>query len=283
VARAGALGPLGHIRLAGWREGGALLGVTAAAVAPAFLVQMTAAPYALFAASFAVLCLAGAVTMRQEWAGPVRHSPSGFRTILADPVARGLLVLAVVNAAPLGVTSTLFLFFVQGRLAAPGWEGPLLVLFFLSAALAAPLWARLAARHAARSVLSGAMLLSVAVFAFATSLGAGDVAAFAAVCVLSGAAVGADLVILPALFARRMSQIAPDAGEGFGLWSFASKFTLAFAAVLLLPLLDARGFVPGGDSPEAALSLLSLLYAALPCAIKLVAIALLWVMRLPED
>ena len=65
------------------------------------------------------------------------------------------------NAAPVAVSSTLFLFFVESRLAAPGWEGPLLLLFFLSAALAAPLWGRLAEQFGAKPVLLAGMVLSI--------------------------------------------------------------------------------------------------------------------------
>jgi GPH family glycoside/pentoside/hexuronide:cation symporter len=46
----------GHLKLAGWRETGALLGVCAAAAAPS-LLESTGAPYAGFAVGFAILCL----------------------------------------------------------------------------------------------------------------------------------------------------------------------------------------------------------------------------------
>ncbi len=283
VARAAALGPAGHVRLAGWREGGALLGVSLAAMAPAVFASVTAWPYAAFAGGFAVLCALAYVAMRREWDGASVVAPGGFGPVLADPLARRLLLLGVVNAAPVAVTSTLFLFFVESRLAAPGWEGPLLILFFLSAAAATPVWARLAARYGARPTLMSAMVLSILTFGFAATLGAGDIGPFAAVCVLSGAMLGADMVILPAAFARRLERISPGAAEGFGLWSFAAKFTLAFAAAILLPLLDSAGFTPGGANDPGALSTLAMLYALVPCALKLVAVALLAATPLPED
>ncbi len=103
------------------------------------------------------------------------------------------------------------------------------------------------------------------------------------ICVVSGATVGADLVILPALFAGRMAAIDGAAAKGFGLWSFASKFTLAFAAVALLPALDRAGFRTGAASPASALALLGALYALLPCALKLVAVGLLVRTPIPKD
>ncbi|MBL3594948.1 MFS transporter [Rhodovulum sulfidophilum] len=276
VSRAGRMGPGGHVRLAAWRETGGLLGVSVAAVAPTVLMTLTEAPFAAFALGFGVLAAVAAVAMWRDWSLPAAAETTGWREVLADAVARRLLLLALINATPVAVTSTLFLFFVESRLGLPGWEGPLLVLFFLSAAASAPGWGRAARRFGEKPALLAGMGLSILAFGFATLLGTGDGLAFAAICVASGAALGADMTLLPAIFAGRMARIAPNAGQAFGLWSFVSKFTLALAAVAVLPLLQAAGFESGETaSPERALVLLSLLYAALPCALKLVALALL--------
>lgn len=289
VARAAALGPGGHVRLAAWRETGALAGICVASVAPALLAAAGAArPFALFAAGFAALVLAALAAMRRAWAARLPAGAgggaglAGFRIVLADRVARRLLLVALVNAAPVAVTSTLFLFYVESRLAAPGWEGPLLVLFFLAAAASAPLWGRAARAFGARRVLLWGMALSILSFAFAALLGEGDVAAFALVCAASGAALGADMTLLAALFAARLERIAPGAAQGFGLWGFVTKAMLALAAGTLLPLLGALGFTPGAANPPEALLALSLLYAALPCLLKLVALGLLAATPLTE-
>jgi len=265
----------GHVRLAAWRETGALLGVSLAAVAPVAAGALLPAPFAGFALLFALLALAAAWGMAGEWRGGGTKASVGLRIILGDRTARRLLWVALANATPVAVTSTLFLFFVESRLAAPGWEGPLLLLFFLAAAAAAPLWGRLAEALGARPVLIAGMLLSVVAFAGASALGPGDVGLFALVCLASGAALGADMTLLPALFARRMAVIAPRGGQGFGLWSLVTKFTLAIAAAILLPALDAVGFRSGGENDPTALAALGMLYALVPCGLKLLAIALL--------
>ncbi len=121
-----------------------------------------------------------------------------------------------------------------------------------------------------------AATLSVAAFAFALALGPGDLLPFALICLASGAALGADMTLLPALFAARLEQIAPEAAQGFGLWSFVTKATLALAAATVLPALGLAGFVAGVPAnPAGALLLLTLLYAGLPCALKLLALALM--------
>lgn len=283
VAKAAALdGPTGHIRLARWRESGALLGVCLAAMAPTVIASLELPAFPVFAVVFALATCLAVLGMRGQWTTGVPQSQSGFGPVLRDAQARRLLVLALVNSAPVAVSSTLFLFFVESRLQAPGWEGPLLLLFFLAAALAAPLWGFLAERHGVRTVLLAAMLLSILAFAGALLLGTGDVVLFALVCLGSGAALGADMTLLPAVFSARLARIAPGATEGFALWSFVSKFTLAFAAVALLPVLEMQGYRSGSENGEAALWSLSLLYAGLPCLLKLLAIALLVTTKIEE-
>ena len=276
VAKAASLPGAGHLLLARWRETGGLLGVCAASVAPVGLGAFMGAPFAGFAVGFAVLALASVVMMRNEWQQVDAPAAPGFAIVLRDPVARMLLLIALLNAAPVAVSSTLFLFYVESALQAPGWEGPLLLLFFLAAAAAAPLWGFLAERHGPKPVLLAAMVLAIVAFGGALFLSAGDIALFALVCIGSGAALGADLTLLPAMFAARMAAISPSAAEGFGLWSLVSKFTLAFAAVTLLPILQMSGF--GSDATvhsQSAIRTLIWLYAGLPCILKLLAIGLL--------
>jgi glycoside/pentoside/hexuronide:cation symporter, GPH family len=281
VAAAPRLGPQGYLTLAAWRETGALLGVCAASVAPTAL-DATGDPYGNFALGFAGLCLVAVWLMRREWSGSGSVSgDGGFRKVLSDRIARRLLIVALMNAAPVAVSSTLFLFYVESVLAAPGWEGPLLLLFFLAAAASAPVWTRLAARFGPRAMLLAAMALAIAAFSLVLALGPGDTLVFAVICLASGAALGADFALLPALFSRRLEQVAPEAAAGFGLWAFVSKLTLAFAAVVLLPALDAAGFRSGGDNPQAALDLLTWLYALVPCVLKLGAMAVLATTPLP--
>ncbi|WP_306133085.1 MFS transporter [Roseivivax marinus] len=283
VTAAGQLGAAGHVRLARWRETGSLLGVATGAALPTVLAGAGLPAFPLFAVLFVMATLGALWLMRHDWPGGANLPDAGLRPILRDRVARRLLVAAFANAAPVAVTSTLFLFYVESRLAAPGWEGSLLLLFFLSAAAAAPLWGRAAERTGPKRTLMAAMGLSLASFAAVLALGVGDVAAFAVICVLTGVATGADLTLLPAIFAARMARVAPSATSGFALWSFVQKSTLAFAAIALLPSLSRAGFEPGAENAPEALRALSLMYAGLPCLLKLAALAVLAATPVEED
>ena len=275
--------PKGHVKLAAWRETGALLGICVAAVAPTLLMGYDFDAFTAFAWGFAAATVAAIIWMWPEWTSRVQTEPTPIKAIWSDSQARRLLLLALVNATPLAVSSTLFLFYVESALGGVGWEGALLVLFFLAAALSSPMWSKLASRYGEKPVLLSAMILAVISFGYTYTLGTGDVIPFAIVCILSGATIGADLTLLPALFAKRMSVIAPNGGQGFGLWSLVSKFTLAFAAVVLLPLLEGAGFQSGNPSqPQEAVVTLVALYALVPSVLKLVAIALLVATKLED-
>jgi len=264
-----------HLRLAGWREAGTLVGVSAAAVLPSVLPGGSAS----FGWVFAGLALAAGLAMRKEWraSGPSEMPPglSAFRPALADSQARWLLAVALVNSMPVAVTSTLFLFFVEDRLELPTLSGPFLLVFFLSAAASAPVWSRVAARIGPRRTLMLGMALAIAAFLWAATLEAGSGMAFGAICVASGAALGADLVLLPALFARRLGDLGNEAA-GFSLWALVSKLALALSAATVLPLLQMQGFQPGAVNSAEALTALSLIYAAVPCGLKAVALLVLW-------
>ena len=279
VTKAQTLGPQGHIRLAGWREGGSLLGVCLAATAPVALASLTSTPFTAFALIFAAVALAATLAMHGEWQGtPAAPTPNPrdlFRPALRDPLSRRLLLIALLNAAPVAVTSTLFLFFVESRLALPGYEGPLLLLFFLAAAASTPVWSLLARRHGPKPTLVAAMLLAIASFLWTLTLGTNDLIPFALICAASGAALGADLTLLPAIFAQRLAQTGTPEAAAFGLWNFVSKLSLALAALTILPALQAAGFQPGAQNTESSLQTLTLIYAGLPCVLKVIAIALL--------
>ncbi len=199
-----------------------------------------------------------------------------------------LMLVFVINGTASAIPATLVLFFIQDRLGADAsWQGVFLLLYFLAAALSMPLWARAVGRWGlARSWLAG-MGLSVVAFVWAVTLGTGDTWAFAAVCVGSGLALGADLTAPSAL----LNGIIDDVGERgrregvfFGWWNLATKLNLALAAGLALPLLAWWGYTPGATDPQA-LQTLTIAYSVLPCVLKLLAAVLLypWCARTPTS
>jgi Na+/melibiose symporter-like transporter len=120
------------------------------------------------------------------------------------------------------------------------------------------------------------MVVAIATFVWAAFLGAGDTTAFAIVCVLSGLALGADLALPPSLLADVIGRDGRMHATGtyFGLWTLATKLNLALAAGIALPLLGYLGYAPGARD-TGAVHALALVYAAVPCVLKLGAIGAL--------
>jgi Na+/melibiose symporter-like transporter len=266
-------------RLVAWREGLGLVGVLLASVAPVlwgldvmvglFWVTLLLGWLAWRAAPRPA---ADAITGTAAEAGdlwqPWRRAP--FRRLLA---------VFMLNGIASAVPATLVLFFVQDRLQASASMEPLFLgSYFLSAALSMPLWLAAVRRFGlARSWLGG-MGLAVAVFVWASTLGSGDAWLFIAICVLSGAALGADLVMPGAMLAgliARAGDLGRTQGAYYGWWNFATKLNLALAAGLALPLLGFYGYAPGAREPQA-LQALTVAYCLLPCVLKLAAGALLY-------
>jgi len=270
-------------RIVSWREGLSLLGVVLASV-----LSSTLGP-AVTSTVLALSLALGLAALRRAPRAPAGMAPSHaapMRLALANPSFRRLLAVYLVNGIASAIPATLVLFFIRDRLQAPAFEPLFLGGYFLAAALSMPLWLRAVSRFGlARSWLAG-MLLAIASFAWAAGLGTGDVLGFAAVCVASGVALGADLSLPGALLAgviRRAGHQGRSEGMYFGWWNFATKLNLALAAGIALPLLGLFGYAPGSRD-VGALDALTLAYCALPCVLKGIAAALLYArwMRSPE-
>jgi Na+/melibiose symporter-like transporter len=227
-------------RLTAAREGFGLLGVVLAAALPAVLAASLNDGIARLSWILPPLLLIAAVTTfsrvgvgRPVLAASQPLLPS-LRRVFADASFRRLLMVFVANGIAAALPATLFLFFVADVLQAESASGPLLALYFVAGAASLPLWVALSARRGRVFAWLLAMGLSIVAFAGASLLGSGDIWPFAAICIASGLALGADLA-LPAAIAADLGERQGQAGACFGVWNFVAKLNLALAAGLSLP------------------------------------------------
>jgi Na+/melibiose symporter-like transporter len=288
-------------RITAWREGLGLAGVVLASVLPTvldahWLVSVFAVLMAIALWLWTRAATVAPHTHSADVDAPAPHAPNipvdSSRNVLSTngswlgPLRqtkfRALLQVFLLNGIASAIPATLVMFFIQDLLQAPaGSEALYLGAYFLAAAVSLPLWLRVVdGVGLARAWLVG-QVLSVAVFMWAVSLGAGDLGGFAAICVLSGAALGADLVV-PGALLTGVVQRSGDSGQAegayLGWWQVATKLNLALAAGLALPLLQMFGYSAGTRS-EGGLLALSVAYGVLPCVLKLLAIWRLWAAR----
>lgn len=261
-------------RVVAWREGCGLFGVLAASVLPSQFGMAAASAVLVAALAVGMLLLARAPRAPTSGEGSSGHWALPWRSHRF----RSLLTVFMLNGIASAVPATLVLFFVRDRLQTPDSEALFLGAYFAAAALSIPLWIRTVRWFGLARAWLCAMGLAVAAFAWVLTLGAGDSAGFFAVCIASGVALGADLIIPGALLTgviQRSGHGASAEGVFVGWWNSATKLNLGLAAGAALPLLSLVGYAPGQRDPQA-LQALSLAYVAVPCGLKLVAAGLLW-------
>lgn len=280
-------------RVSVWRETAGLVGTILAAVlyslgADATEGMRNVALLIVLAMPVAcALCLA--LVPEPHNFGRVSASLGSLARVLTGEPLFGRLILAFfVNSAANALPAGLFLFFVGQRLGAPAWGGPLLIVYFSAAVAAAPLWPWLVRRHAKHRVWCWAMLYACAIFASVLLLREGDLVAFTIICVLSGAALGADLSLPTAIQADVVDLDTARSGDQrtgafFAMWSLAQKVALAGSGGAALIVLGWIGFSAAGTNSAAALTGLTLLYALAPIVLKLGAVALMWGFPLGAD
>ena len=275
-------------RIAAWREGLSVVGVMVSAALPALLAdpRPQSALRALAAATLAFAppaLLLMFLLVPEPPARPARRRHGGLGPIMRNRPFRLLLSAWTVNGIANGLPAALFLAMVTDVLKIPDRAGALLFAYFAAAVSAVPLWAALARHLGKHRAWCAAMLGAALVFCFVPLLGAGAFRGFLGICLLSGAALGADLALPPAMQADvvdldELESGEPRAGLFFAAWSMAQKLGNAAAVGVGLPLLESFGYAPGGAQGHDGLVLL---YAVVPVLLKLLAVALVW--RFPID
>jgi len=277
-------------RISAFREGFVVIGTLAALAVPAALgyVDADEAGPALRVVAIMVvvllpLCVAALVLRTPEPPRVRRERVSlrqGIAVLARNAPMRRLVSAYLLNGVANGLPATLFLLFVANVLEESDKAGVLLFVYFLSGIVAVPVWVRLSYRFGKHRVWSGAMIWACVVFVWVPLLGPGDLWLFAAVCVLTGVSLGADLVLPASMQADVVDLDTLETGEQrtgvfFAIWGMVTKLALAGAVGLAFPLLDLAGFEDGARNSATALFALSGLYALAPVIFKAAAIVLM--------
>lgn len=262
-----------------WREGWGLLGLIIGSTVPATILNQPASQVAYqmgcYSLAFALLlgvAVLALLTLAPPWPLTAQASSAWrgvARQLWANLAFRRLLLPYLLNSCAVALPATLALFFISDQLQAAPLAGLFLGSYFIAAAVGLPVWTRLARRYGALASWRGGMLLAIASFAGSALLAPGDIWQYELICIAAGTALGADLAMPNVLAARAIpAEQAPAAY--FGILTLLGKLALALSG-LALPLLAMLGYQPGQSSPSGHLAL-PLVYAALPCALKLLAL-----------
>lgn len=222
---------------------------------------------------------------------PGRRAPAAIAPATVLQIVRNRPFLQLMlgwfgNGFANGLAAALFPLFVRHRLQASEADtAQALLIYFLSGILAIPGWLWLSRRLGKHRAWCVAMLCCAAAFIWAPLLGPGGIGWFLVICAVTGATLGADLALPPALQADvldydRWRFRADRAGLMFALWTVATKLAAGLAVGFGLGVLALAGFSPDGGNGEAQLSLLALIYGGVPVVIKLLVIGLIWRYRI---
>lgn len=276
-------------RITGTREALGLVGILTASVLPSVLRNRyeAAAAFQVVTLVLAVLLVVGGLLFMRWYGRHVDQVPEaaeagrrgGFRDLLRGGWARRFYGIYFISNFASSIPAVLVLFYIRDRLAAETWTGLFLLVYFLSGAASMPVWQIVARRTGTARAWGISMIVAVITFVWAFTLGPGDIVPFAIVCVLSGAALGADLALPPALLADRIDRAEDQAiaSRYFSGATFFAKASFALATGLTLPALDFLGYVPGRPAEAQVGLYLSGVYALVPCAIKFG--AAIWLFR----
>jgi glycoside/pentoside/hexuronide:cation symporter, GPH family len=270
-------------RIAGARESFGLIGLVVAVSLPTLLSQVSKPDgiYVWYFLLLATLMFAGIVSF-SKLPKVQRATETSSVSLLAGlravpPDTLRLLVVYGLSMLASSLPAVLVIFFVRDLLGAESLTGLFLLLYFLSGAAGMPLWKSVSARVGKYKAWALSNIIAVAGFIGAFFLGAGDIWTYAAVCLVSGLALGADLTLPPSILADQIHERgnAAFSATHYAILAFCAKASLALASAISLPVLDAAGFKPQTENSKDALMVLSVAYALIPCALKLAAAALL--------
>ncbi|MBM3538003.1 MAG: MFS transporter [Alphaproteobacteria bacterium] len=204
-----------------------------------------------------------------------------WRALLANGPFLRLGGAWLLNGLANGIPAALLpLYLKHGLKADTDATGVLILAYFLAGVAAVPLWLALSRRIGKHRAWCTAMLAACAAFVWVPFIPEGGIAAFFAVCLVTGAVLGADLALPPALQADVIDLDTLLTGERraglfFALWGMATKLSLAAAVGLALPALAFAGFDP--NAPTApGLWALAVIYAWVPLVTKLCATFIVW-------
>jgi Na+/melibiose symporter-like transporter len=276
-------------RIAGMREGLTLAGIVATGALPVMAALAGLSERSgLNAIAWLAILIGGPTIAILVWRVPegpsagTRPRAMALRSVIANRPFLRLFCAWFVNGLATGLPAVLFPLYLQHGLAAGQTaRGVMIFAYFAAGCAAIPLWLTLSRRFGKHRVWCGAMVMAMAAFVWVPLLRPGDEAAFFVICLVTGAALGADVVLPPAMQAVVVDLDQLRTGEAragfyFAIWGMGTKLALGTAAGAAFLALDAVGFDPNGANGPGALFALAAIYALAPVVLKAGAVALVW-------
>lgn len=177
-----------------------------------------------------------------------------------------LALIYILNSIAVSIPAVTIRFYIDEHLKVPHLNGHFLASYFLSAAFSVFIWNKIIKKIQVKKSWILSILFSVLIFIFAYFISAQNYQLFYLVCFLSGFAVGCDL-IAPQTILIEVIKEDKNKTVYFAIFGFITRFSLALATLI--------GLLAIGDGDVLNYSAIPLIYALLPCVLKVIVIFLL--------
>lgn len=287
-----------------WREAFGMIGLLLAVILPAILKNIMPAQNAFMIVAW-VLTITMLISMTTFSLWQKKHSfidqidksttniwqdLNEFRQILftakkttnknqqqSKQTTKEFFKIYAISMLASSMPAVLLLFFIRDRLMAENYTGLFLFSYFVAGACGMPIWQYLSKKTNKYNSWQKAMLLAISCFIWACFLKEGDIWQYLIICILSGIAFGADLTLPPSILSDYIHHNKSEriASLHFSILAFLAKISLAAASAVSYIILDMVNFNTAGINSEITLITISILYAGIPCIIKLIAVLMI--------
>lgn len=270
-------------RITSFREGGTILGILLAAVAPVVLgITSTAGGAQLLVimtlalATPAILTALALVPDKQVASHDKPISLlNALRVAAANAPFRRLISAWLLNGLANGLPAALFLMVCDQALHDSNAHGPLLLIYFAAGVLSVPLWLWLAARIGKHQAWIVSLLVTAFAFSFVPLVPHIGIWFFGFISIFTGSGLGADFTIPPAIQADVVDLDELQSGERraglfFAASTMAQKAGNFLAVGIAYPILQFVGFNAHGPNGPFQIAALLIMYCGVPSFLKLV-------------
>ncbi|HVH06225.1 MAG TPA: MFS transporter [Myxococcota bacterium] len=234
----------------------------------AMVLELTIAAGAVTAALLVLAALAAREPRAHAGRGAV-HPLAAARDVLANPHARRLLSVSLLQQIAMGTVTTAAAYHTQYVLGDAGAFPMLIGCFFVASLVSIPVWVRVGRHFEKKPLLVAAMAATGALMACMLAVGPGDRTLLLAIAAAGGFASGALDVFMPSLQADVIDWDELRTGERkegvyCAAWNLVEKVGMGVAAAVTGLALAASGFVPNQPQGDAALLAMRLLLSLFP-------------------
>jgi len=214
----------------------------------------------------------------------------GLRLMMKNSPFKKLIMAFASSSTGLTITTPLYAFFIAFVLQDTTSTIYMLSIFYLVNIAAIPIWVRISQNIGKRSCYITAFVIISVVHPFYMLLGPGDIWWMTPVTIMTGFCAGAFNALPNSMKADVIDLDTLESGENraasyFATWSFTTKIVNAGGAWLALNGLALTGFDPqlGAGNSEEHLMGLRLMFAVIPSAFYLLAVAFIWSYPITEE